>query len=127
MWNFVTLLDSYKDVSDLCTDLSPALRIVGVVYKGIQIVVPILLIIVGMLDFAKAVTEKNEDKVKEAQKKLISKAVAAVCVFLVTVIVGVLMRIVSNVDYKKCMDCITSPFGPDCKKAVAASKAEYGG
>ena len=78
-----------------------------------------------MLDFAKAVTEKNEDKIKEAQKKLISKAVAAVCVFLVTVIVGVLMRIVGNDDYRGCMTCITNPFTGDCKQYVDASNARY--
>ncbi len=125
MLNFLYLLSEYGDTTDLCDDLAPALRIVGVVYKGVQIIVPIILIIVGMLDFAKAVTEKNEDKIKEAQKKLISKAVAAVCVFLVTVIVGVLMRIVGNNDYKDCMSCITSPFKDTCKNAVEQANKEY--
>jgi len=125
MINFVNILDSYSDAIGLCKDLAPALRIVGVIYKGIQIIVPIILIIVGMLDFAKAVTEKNEDKIKEAQKKLIAKAVAAVCVFLVTVIVGVLMRIVGNADYKGCMDCITNPFTGDCADQVRQSNERY--
>lgn len=125
MLNFISLLSDYSETSDLCADLAPALRIVGVVYKGIQIVVPIILIIVGMLDFAKAVTEKNEDKIKEAQKKLIQKAIAAVAVFLVTVIVGVLMRIVGNNDYKGCMECITGPFSSSCKKNVEQSQKEY--
>ena len=125
MLNFISLLSDYSETSDLCADLAPALRIVGVVYKGIQIVVPIILIIVGMLDFAKAVTEKNEDKIKEAQKKLIQKAIAAVAVFLVTVIVGVLMRIVGNDDYRGCMYCITNPFGQNCKEAVNSVNSEY--
>ena len=125
LFNFVNVLDSFSDVSDLCKELAPALRIVGVIYKGIQIIVPIVLIIVGMLDFAKAVTEKNEDKIKEAQKKLIQKAIAAVAVFLVTVIVGVLMRIVGNNDYKGCMECITGPFSSSCKKNVEQSQKEY--
>lgn len=128
MLNFLYLLtttNEYGAVDDLCNDLAPALRIVGIVYKGIQIIVPIILIVVGMLDFAKAVTEKNEDKIKEAQKKLISKAVAAVCVFLVTVIVGVLMRVVGNQDYKQCMDCITAPFGDNCKNWVQQANNEF--
>ena len=125
LYGFVNLLDTYSQTSDLCKDLAPALRIVGVIYKGIQIIVPIILIIVGMLDFAKAVTEKNEDKIKEAQKKLISKAVAAVCVFLVTVIVGVLMRIVGNDDYRGFMTCITNPFTGDCKTYVDQSNSRY--
>ena len=131
MLNFLYLLTTttteYSDVDDLCADLAPALRIVGIVYKGIQIIVPIILIVVGMLDFAKAVTEKNEDKIKEAQKKLISKAIAAVCVFLVTVIVGVLMRVVGNQDYKDCMDCITSPFKGKCPEWVQKANNEFNG
>lgn len=107
------------DMSDICSDLAPALKIVGVFYKGIQIVVPIILIFVGMLDFAKAVTEKDENKIKDAQQKLIKRAIAAVCVFLVTVIVGVLMKIVSNDEYKACMNCVTSPF--DTEKCNAGS------
>ena len=123
--NFIYLLNDIASTSDLCGDLAPALRIVGVVYKGIQIVVPIILIIVGMLDFAKAVTEKNEDKIKEAQKKLIQKAIAAVAVFLVTVIVGVLMRLVGNTDYQGCMECITRPFQTKCKNMVEQSQKQY--
>ena len=41
------------------------------------IVVPIMLIIIGMLDFAKAVTEKDDGKIKDAEKKLINRAIAA--------------------------------------------------
>ena len=112
------MLDTINSAEELCGELSPALRIVGIVYKGIQIVVPIILIIVGMIDFAKEVTEKSEDKIKEAQKKLIAKAIAAVLVFLVTVIVGVLMSIVGNKEYEKCMDCIKHPF--DSKQCQAS-------
>ena len=36
LFNFVNVLDSFSDVSDLCKELAPALRIVGVIYKGIR-------------------------------------------------------------------------------------------
>lgn len=94
---------------ELCTGLKPVLRLVGYVVLAIKIGVPIILIIVGMFDLAKAVTEKNEDKVKEAQKGLVSKAVAAVLVFLVVTIVGVLMSLVGTDKYKVCMTCINDP------------------
>ena len=99
---------------DLCGGLAPVLRIVGIVKWGIQIAVPIILIIVGMIDLAKAVTEKNEDKIKEAQQKLIKRAIAAVLVFLVVSLVGVVMTIVGDESYKDCMTCINSPWS--CRK-----------
>ncbi len=123
--NLFLLDDTVGSMEELCGELAPALRIVGIVYLGIMIVVPIVLIFVGMLDFTKAVSEKDEKSIKEAQKKLIQRAIAAVLVFLVTFVVGLLMRVVGNNDYKKCMYCITNPFGQNCKEAVNSVNSEY--
>lgn len=96
--------------AQLCEDMAPVLRIVGIVILGIKIVVPIILIIVGMIDLAKAVTEKSEDNIKKAQQALIKKAITAVLVFLVATIVGVLMTLVGQEDYKNCTTCLNHPF-----------------
>ena len=95
---------------EICDGLGPVLRIVGIVVWGIKVVVPIVLIVVGMLDLAKAVGEKSEDKIKEAQQKLIKRAIAAVLVFLVVSLVTVVMTVVGNKDYEACMNCIDSPW-----------------
>ena len=101
-------------MESICNDLAPVLRLVGIVVKGIQIFVPIILIIIGMLDFAKAVTEKDDGKIKDAEKKLINRAIAAVLVFLVIFLVSILMKLIGNKEYEKCMTCITSPFIDSC-------------
>lgn len=116
MLNLINLLNGYSGgIEDMCDDLAPVLRLVGVVIKGIKIVVPIILIIVGMIDMAKAVTEKSEDKIKDAQNKLIKKAIAAVIVFLVATFVSVIMTLVAADEYKQCMECVDHPFGNECK------------
>lgn len=99
-----------NSAAQLCSDMAPVLRIVGIVILGIKIVVPIILIIVGMIDLAKAVTEKSEDNIKKAQQALIKKAITAVLVFLVATIVGVLMTLVGQEDYKSCTTCLNHPF-----------------
>lgn len=104
----------------ICGSLGPVLRIVGILIWGIKVVVPIILIVVGMMDLAKAVTEKSDDKIKEAQNKLIKKAIAAVLVFLVITIVGVLMTLIGDDSYKKCVKCINSPF--ECDTATQEIK-----
>ena len=96
--------------SDICDNLAPVLRIVGIVVWGIKVIVPIILIVIGMIDLAKAVTEKSEDKIKEAQQKLIKRAIAAVLVFLVISLVGVVMSIVGDTSYEECMICVNSPW-----------------
>ena len=85
-----------NSANDLCKQMEPILRLVGIV--------------VGMLDLAKAVTEKNEDNIKKAQQALIKKAIAAVVVFLIVTIVALLMNLIGNKDYEKCMTCINDPW-----------------
>ena len=102
-----------NDISEFCNSAQPIMRIVGWVYVGIEIVVPIVLILVGMFDLAKAVAEKSEDKIKSAQQILIKRAIAAGLVFLVATIVGLLMRIVGSDAYSKCTKCMTAPW--NCK------------
>ena len=94
---------------NLCTDPDARyiLNIVHYIYLGIIIVVPIILIFVGMLDLAKAVTEKKDDDIKKAQQSLIKKAVAAALVFLVPFLVGLIMRgMMKNTEYQTCWDVI---------------------
>ena len=100
---------------DICGGLGPVLRIVGIVVWGIKVVVPIILIVVGMMDLAKAVTEKSDDKIKAAQNSLIKKAISAVLVFLVVTIVGLLMKLIGDNSYQECVDCINHPFSENCK------------
>lgn len=95
---------------EICDGLGPVLRIVGIVIWGIKVVVPIILIVVGMIDLARAVTEKSDDKIKEAQNKLVKKAIAAVLVFLVITIVGLLMKLIGDQSYTQCVECINNPF-----------------
>ena len=99
-----------NNVEDFCSELSPILRIVGIVVLGIKIIVPLILIVVGMIDLAKVVGEKDEKTIKEAQKKLMRRAITAVLVFLVITLVGFVMGLVGAEDYKECMTCINSPF-----------------
>lgn len=111
---------------NLCGELAPALRLVGIVILGVKIVVPIILIVVGMIDLAKAVTEKSDDKIKAAQNSLIKKAIVAVLVFLVVTIVGVLMTLVGQNDYKECTGCLVSPFDETECAANSNSYMKFG-
>ena len=50
---------------EICDGLGPVLRIVGIVVWGIKVVVPIMLIVIGMIDLAKAVTEKRLGRITQ--------------------------------------------------------------
>ena len=73
----------------------PLLNITHLIYKAIQIGVPIILIIVGMFDMGKAITQQKEDEIKKAQSLLVKKAIAAGLVFLMFSIVQLVVSVVS--------------------------------
>ena len=57
----------------------------------IRVIVPILIIVLGMLDFSKAVFAGKEDNMKKAQSTFIKRLIAGVLVFFVPVLVDVIM------------------------------------
>ena len=73
---------------EICNDLAPILRFIK---KGIipliQIGIPIILILLGMIDLGKAVIASKEDEIKKAQGMLIKRIIYAVAVFFVVTIV----------------------------------------
>ncbi len=72
--------------------------IIHLVYNAIRIGVPIILIIVGMVDMGKAITQQKEDEIKKAQQLLVKKAIAAVLVFLMLSLVSLLFSVVTKTD-----------------------------
>ena len=61
-------LFSFAADIDICNGLAPVWTIFGYIIIGIQIVVPLLLIISGMITMAQAVMGKKDDDIKKAQK-----------------------------------------------------------
>ena len=80
--------------------------------NAMKIFVPIILIVYGMLDLAKAVMGNDEKEMKEAQHKLIKRAVYAVVVFLIVSIVQVLFGALAgtgdeNINGSSIQGCIS--------------------
>ena len=65
---------------------------------GIQIFIPIVLIVLGMLDMGKAVMSNDEKVMKENQNKLIKRIIYAVLVFLVVALVKTVIGMVAGID-----------------------------
>ncbi len=80
-----------------CDALMPIIRLIrdGVI-PLIQIGIPIILIVLGMLDLGKAVMASKEDEIKPAQKLLIKRAIYAVAIFFVVFIVQVVFGLIDN-------------------------------
>lgn len=81
--------------------------ILHLVILAIQIVVPFLLIIWGMLDLGKAVMAQKEDEIKKGQQTFIKRIMAAAILFFVTTIVTLLVNLVAD-DSSTITGCIDS-------------------
>lgn len=87
---------------DICETIAPLVRLIrdGVI-PIIQIGIPIILIILGMLDLGKAVIASKEDEIKTAQKMLIKRAIYAVAIFFVVLIVQLVFGLLSSTGDKE--------------------------
>ncbi len=79
--------------------------VVSTIVMLIKIIVPILLIIFGMLDLAKAVIAGKEDEIKKNQTTFIKRLIAAVIVFFVVSLVQLVVRFVAGTDENSIMSC----------------------
>lgn len=97
-------------VDTFCRDTANVWQIIGYVLTVFKIVVPLLLIIFGMFDLGKAVTSSKEDEIKKATMGLMRRAIAAVVIFFIPTLVGVIMGLVNDgKKYTTCAKCLTSP------------------
>lgn len=91
---------SYANMLASCAGIdipNGVFNLVHTIILIIQIVVPILLIIWGMLDFAKGVIGNDEEKIKAGQKVFIQRIITAIIVFLIVSVVKLVVSVVSGV------------------------------
>lgn len=80
-------------------------------YTIVMILVPIILIIMGMIDFMKAVMASDEDKMKKSQKTFITRIIAAVIIFLILTVVKFVFKALDKNNsngFVNCINCIIS-------------------
>lgn len=83
-------------VSSSCTTLAPIINFLKSILAIVQWGVPILLIIMGSIDLGKAVLASDDKEIKGATSKLIKRAIAAVAVFFIPMIVNLLISMVAD-------------------------------
>lgn len=83
-------------IADACEGLGPIVSVIKGLFNIIKIFVPILLLIMGVIDLAKAVIASDEKEIKAAQGKFIKRAIAAVAVFFAVTLVDAVMGLVGK-------------------------------
>ena len=101
------MLNFLYDCNDFVTNNDKIVDIIRFVYNAIKIGVPIILVVVGMFDMGKAITQQKEDEIKKAQTLLVKKAVAALIVFLMFAFVQLIVSLAAD-DKDTTINCINS-------------------
>lgn len=72
----------------------------------VKIGVPIILVVLGTVDFGKAILSSDENEMKKAQGAFIKRLIIAVAIFLIPAILGVILEIANqiwgNIDTNLC-------------------------
>ena len=95
---------------------APIPGITRIIIILLKIVLPIALIIMGLLDFVKAVSSSNEEAIKKSQNQFIKRLISAGIFFMVITLVQFAVDIVTQGSKEggigKCINCLIS--GTDC-------------
>lgn len=101
------MLNFLYDCNEFVTNNDKIVDIIRFVYNAVKIGVPIILVVVGMFDMGKAITQQKEDEIKKAQTLLVKKAVAALIVFLMFAFVQLIVSLAAD-DKDTTINCINS-------------------
>ena len=97
---------------NFCEDAGSVWYTLGMFMLVFKVVIPVLLIVFGMVDLGKAVISK-------ADKTLLNRVIAGVCIFFIPTILGLLFKMVGAFgevknQYDYCAACVSNPTGDKC-------------
>lgn len=75
-------------------------KIISTIVTVIKVVIPILLVIMGMLDFAKSMSAGKEEDIKKGQKIFVKRLISGALVFLVFTFVQFVISFVADEEDK---------------------------
>ena len=121
MYNFINILAGLaKDTDYTCGGGSLTFpgnlpMITSKVVLAIEIIVPILLVIFGMIDLGKAIIAQKEDDIKKGQQTFIKRLITAALVFLVVFVVKLVIGLVSDdKNVTGCLKCFLNASDDAC-------------
>lgn len=106
------------DFKNICSndDILQAFQIIGYVLNIIKILVPLILIVVGMIDFGKAVISSDEKALSKAASSLVKRFISGIIIFFIPTIVFALLNFTEitlengNVGrFRSCTKCLLKP------------------
>lgn len=105
---------------NFCSETKEIWIFLGNLLNVVKIVIPILILAFGCIDFGKAVVASKDDEIKKALKSLMFRILAGAVIFFIPVIIKFAFSLVEGFtdvqnDYNICVSCLTGPGSSGCK------------
>lgn len=104
---------SIAAVFDFCAEVGilKTLRIVSYLMTLIKVLIPLLLIIFGAVDFGKAVLASDDKAINKAATSLVTRAIGGIIIFFIPTIIDVAMSLVASwsdveSEFENCQTCL---------------------
>ena len=82
-----------------------------------QIIAPVMLVILGMIDLVKGITSGKEDDMKKGQATFFKRLIIALLLFFVITIVRMVLNIMSTDSIIDCFDCFVNG-AKSCQQSI---------
>lgn len=115
---------------NFCGRTAPIWQFVGYFFVALKIAVPIIIIVLGIVDFAKAVVSSDDKAISKATSSLFKRFIIGVIIFFVPTIVDVVFGFISDftgditTPIVACEECLLNPTNGTCEDYVDAANAE---
>ncbi len=102
-----------------CVRTSAIWQFVGYGIFVLKILIPIIIIVFGVIDFVKAVLSGDDKGVKGAAVSLLKRAIVGMAIFFVPTIVKVIFDMIDNItgglnEIEACETCLLDPTSGSC-------------
>lgn len=103
--------DSGSSTTGICKKIKEPLKFVGYVVLVFKIIIPIVLLIFGALDFFRGVTSSKDDEIKKSAKSFAFRILAAVIIFFLPTIISLIFSFINSWDgvkgdFEDCQKCV---------------------
>ncbi|MBQ7140334.1 MAG: hypothetical protein IJO32_02390 [Bacilli bacterium] len=110
------MLNILATSTNFCDCLIRLFIFLGHVMNIIKIVIPVIIILMGSIDFIKAIIAQKDDEIKKTQKIFVKRLIYGVAVFFVISIVSFLIGLVGGDTNNRCFKCVANVNSEECDK-----------
>lgn len=111
------------DYNNICNDdrILNLMQMLGWIINLLKIIVPLIIIVLGMIDFGKAVIASDDKATSKAASSLVKRFIAGIVIFFIPTIVFTILNStkISNEndqsgDFVRCTQCLLHPNDDIC-------------